>query len=464
MRVGVIGTGYVGLVTGACLAELGHDVCCVDQDRSKIDRLNAGGCPIYEPGLPELIESNREAGRLRFSAVCRDAVADRDAVFIAVGTPPGDNGDADLRFVHAAAREIAHHLTGFTVVATKSTVPVGTGDAVEAIITSHAPDAEVAVVSNPEFLREGCALGDFMEPDRIVVGADHPRGRETMSELYRPLTRRGFRLMLTDRRTSELIKYASNAFLAVKISYINEIADLCEDLGADAMQVAEGMGLDARIGARFLQPGPGYGGSCFPKDTKALLATGRAAGSRLRVVEAAEAANAERKRLLAARVAGAMGEVSGRTVAVLGLAFKAGTDDMREAAALDLIPALQARGAKVRAYDPEAMGVARDLLQGVRFCGSAGEAVREADATVILTEWPEFAALDLRRLRQSMRRPLLIDFRNLFDPEAVAATGLDYVSLGRGAAAGELAWATAGVSTGTGMRAAGPLLQKPPVE
>lgn len=436
MRIGVIGTGYVGLVTGACLADLGHDVCCIDQDRSKIDRLNAGDCPIYEPGLAELIQANRAAARLRFSTLFRDAVADRDAVFIAVGTPPGEAGDADLRFVHAAAREIAQHLEGFTVVVTKSTVPVGTGDEVQAIIAAQAPEANVAVVSNPEFLREGCALGDFMRPDRIVVGADHPGGRAVMSEIYRPLTQRGFRLMLTDRRTSELIKYASNAFLAVKISYINEISDLCEDLGADAMQVAEGMGLDARIGARFLQPGPGYGGSCFPKDTKALLAAGRAAGSRLRVVAAAEEANRERKRLLVARVAGAMDKISGRTVAVLGLAFKAGTDDMREAASLDLVPALQMRGAKVKVHDPQAMGVARDLLPNVTFCATAQEAAAGADAAVILTEWPEYAELDLAQLRSAMRRPLLVDFRNLFDPDRVAAAGLQYVSLGRSAAGG----------------------------
>ena len=462
MKIGVIGTGYVGLVTGACLAQLGHDVCCIDQDRSKIDRLNGGECPIYEPGLLELIAANHAAGKLRFSPVFRDAVADRDAVFIAVGTPPDPNGEADLRFVHAAAREIAENLTGFTAVVTKSTVPVGTGDAVEAIIAAHASDADVAVVSNPEFLREGCALDDFMQPDRIVVGTDHLRGRALMSAIYRPLTQRGFPLMLTDRRTSELIKYAANAFLAVKISYINEMADLCEDLGADAMQVAEGMGLDARIGARFLQPGPGYGGSCFPKDTKALLATGRSVGSRLRVVAAAEKANSERKRLLAARVAGALGEVAGKTVAVLGLAFKAGTDDMREAAALDLIPELQARGARVRAYDPEAMDVARGLLPDVRFCRDAYEAAAGADAVVVLTEWPAFAKLDLARLRQAARRPMLIDFRNLFAPEAIAAAGFDYVSLGRSVASAERPRAAGG--RGVAGAGVGAPLQKTPVE
>lgn len=438
MRIGVIGTGYVGLVTGACLAELGHEVCCIDSDRAKIDRLLAGDCPIYEPELAALIARNRMAGRLRFSSATADGVAASDVVFIAVGTPPGDKGEADLSFVHAAARDIAAHLRGFTVVATKSTVPVGTGDDVEAILAIHAPDREAAVVSNPEFLREGCAIGDFLEPDRIVIGAETSRARAVMEAVYRPLTARGCPLLACDRRTAELIKYASNAFLAVKISYINEIADLCEDLGADATCVAEGMGLDARIGARFLQPGPGYGGSCFPKDTQALLATARKADATLSVVAAAETTNRRRKRLLAARVAAATGDLTGKVVAVLGLAFKAGTDDMREAAALDLIPDLQSRGAIVRASDPEAIEAARPKLPGVAFFRDAYEAARGADVLVVLTEWPAYASLDLDHVRRVMRGHRVIDFRNLFEPEAVASAGFDYVSLGRPACRGSI--------------------------
>lgn len=439
MRIGVIGTGYVGLVTGACLAELGHEVCCIDNDRAKVDRLLAGDCPIYEPDLPALIARNRMAGRLSFSSNTADGVTSSDVVFIAVGTPPGADGEADLSFVHAAARDIAGHLRGFTLVATKSTVPVGTGDDVEAILAAHAPDVETAVVSNPEFLREGCAIGDFLKPDRIVVGAETSRARAMMEAVYRPLTARGHPLLACDRRTAELIKYASNAFLAVKISYINEIADLCEEIGADAARVAEGMGLDARIGPRFLQPGPGFGGSCFPKDTEALLSTGAAAGQPLRVVSAAAEANRERKRLLAARVAAVAGDLEGRTVGVLGLTFKAGTDDMREAAALELIPGLQQRGARVRAYDPKGMEAARDLLPGVAFCDDPYAAAEGAAAVVVLTEWGVFGTLDLERLAQGMETPRLIDLRNLFDPAEAARAGLDYVSLGRPAVQGAAA-------------------------
>jgi UDPglucose 6-dehydrogenase len=431
MRIGVIGTGYVGLVTGACLAELGHEVCCIDSDRAKIDRLLAGDCPIYEPDLPALIARNRMAHRLSFSSHTADAVTSSDVVFIAVGTPADSDGEADLSFVHAAARDIAAHLRGFTVVATKSTVPVGTGDDVEAILAAHAPDVETAVVSNPEFLREGCAVGDFLKPDRIVIGAETSRANAVMEAVYRPLAARGCPLLSCDRRTAELIKYASNAFLAVKISYINEIADLCEDIGADAACVAEGMGMDARIGGRFLQPGPGYGGSCFPKDTQALLATARKADATLSAIAAAETANRRRKRHLGARVAAATGDLTDKVVAVLGLAFKAGTDDMREAAALDLIPDLQARGATVRASDPEAIEAARPKLPGVAFFREAYEAAQGADVLVMLTEWPAYASLDLERLRRIMRGHRVIDFRNLFEPEAVARAGFEYVSLGR---------------------------------
>jgi len=441
MKIGVIGTGYVGLVTGTCLAELGHEVICVDAIRQKIDLLNNGGCPIYEPGLIELIRAQRQAGRLSFSTDLAAMAPDRDAIFLAVGTPPKPDGEADLSFLEAAVAELAPHLAGFTALVTKSTVPVGTGDRIERQLAGLRPDADVAVVSNPEFLREGSAIGDFLQPDRIVVGTDDLRARETMQRIYAPLTSKGAPLLLTDRRTSELIKYAANAFLAVKISYINEIADLCEELGADARRVAEGMGLDARIGSRFLEPGPGFGGSCFPKDTDALLSTGRAAGVPLRVVTAASTANRERKRLLAARVAAVAGELKGRTVAVLGLTFKAGTDDMREAAALELIPDLQRRGATVRAYDPKGMEAARDLLPGVTFCRDAFEAGRGASAVVILTEWPEFRELDLVRLAEEVEAPLLIDLRNLFEPESVTRAGWDYVSIGRPAVAAQEATA-----------------------
>jgi UDPglucose 6-dehydrogenase len=435
MKIGVIGTGYVGLVTGTCLAELGHEVVCVDAVPSKIELLTNGGCPIYEPGLIELIRKQRQAERLSFSTDLAAMAPDRDAIFIAVGTPPGPDGEADLGFIHAAVRDLAPHLAGFTAVVTKSTVPVGTGDRIEAMLADLRPDADVAVVSNPEFLREGSAIGDFMKPDRIVVGTDDLRAGKVMQRVYAPLTDAGAPLLLTDRRTSELIKYAANAFLAVKISYINEIADLCEELGADAMCVAEGMGLDARIGARFLDPGPGFGGSCFPKDTDALLSTGRAAAVPLRVVTAASEANRERKRLLAARVAAVAGELKGRTVAVLGLTFKAGTDDMREAASLELVPELQRRGARVRAFDPKGMDAARELLPGVVFCRDAYDAAKGASAVVILTEWEAFRALDLQRLAATVEAPLLIDLRNLFDPATVIRAGLDYVSIGRPAAA-----------------------------
>jgi UDPglucose 6-dehydrogenase len=454
MRIGVIGTGYVGLVTGTCLAELGHEVICVDALPHKIELLNAGGCPIYEPGLIELIRRQRAAGRLSFTTDLAGAVPDRDAVFIAVGTPPGPDGEADLSFLRAAVADLAPHLAGFTAVITKSTVPVGTGDRIEAQLAELRPDADVAVVSNPEFLREGSAIGDFMKPDRIVVGTDDLRAREVMQRVYGPLTEAGAPLLITDRRTSELIKYAANAFLAVKITYINEIADLCEELGADAVRVAEGMGLDPRIGARFLDPGPGFGGSCFPKDTDALLSTGRAAAVPLRVVTAALEANRQRKRLLAARVAAVAGDLKGRTVAVLGLTFKAGTDDLREAAALELIPDLQRRGATVRAFDPKGMEAARALLPGVRFCRDAYDAAKGAAAVVILTEWGAFRSLDLTRLAAVTQTPLLIDQRNLFEPEEVSRAGLDYVSIGRPAAAAQAGASGRRLRSGRSARAA----------
>ena len=433
MRVAMIGTGYVGLVSGACFADFGHVVTCIDKDAAKIARLEAGEMPIFEPGLDALVAENVRAGRLFFATEAAQAVAQADAVFIAVGTPSrrGD-GHADLSFVHAAAAEIAGHVQGFTVVVTKSTVPVGTGDEVERIIAQARPDADVAVVSNPEFLREGAAIGDFKRPDRVVVGTHDPRAETVMRELYRPLNLNESPLLFTSRRTSELIKYAANAFLALKITYINEMADLCEAVGADVQQVARGIGLDNRIGRKFLHAGPGYGGSCFPKDTLALMRTAADAGAPSRLVEATVAVNAARKRGLAGRVAKAVGgDLQGLTVGVLGLTFKPNTDDMRDSPALDLIPALQAAGAAVQAYDPEGMEEAGRLLNGVDFRAGPYEAAQGADVLVILTEWDPFRALDLDRLKGLMARPAVVDLRNIYRPEELRARGFAYASIGR---------------------------------
>ena len=385
MKIAMIGSGYVGLVSGACFADFGHVVTCVDSNADKIDALNAGQIPIFEPGLDALVAANRKAGRLSFSTDLKGATRQADAVFIAVGTPSrrGD-GHADLTYVHAAAEEIAGAVEGFTVVVTKSTVPVGTGDEVEAIIRRVNPDADIAVVSNPEFLREGAAIADFKRPDRIVIGLEDPRAREVMDEMYRPLYLNQAPILYTSRRTSELTKYAANAFLATKITFINEMADLCEALGADVQDVARGIGLDNRIGRKFLHAGPGYGGSCFPKDTLALIRTAQEAGRPTRIVETVEAVNRARKQGLAARVAAACGGVAGKTIALLGLAFKPNTDDMRDAPSLDLVAGLVAAGAQVKAYDPESMEQARALLPDVAFC---------ADALVIATEWDAFRAL-----------------------------------------------------------------------
>jgi len=437
MRVAMIGSGYVGLVSGACFADFGHVVTCIDKDAGKIDRLNRGEIPIYEPGLDRLVDDNKAAGRLFFTPEAGEAVRDADAVFIAVGTPSrrGD-GYADLSYVHAAAEEIAHLLQGFTVVVTKSTVPVGTGDEIEAIIRRVRPDADFAVVSNPEFLREGAAISDFKRPDRVVIGTSDPRAEAVMRELYRPLSLNEAPLMFTSRRTSELIKYAANAFLAMKITFINEIADLCERLDADVQQVARGIGLDNRIGSKFLNAGPGYGGSCFPKDTLALVRTAQSAGSPLRLIETTVAVNDARKRAMAARVSAALGadgmpgSLAGKTIGVLGLAFKPNTDDMRDAPSLDIVPALQAMGAVVRAFDPEAHE-ARQLLPDVQFTASPYEAVDGADAVVIITEWDQFRALDLERVKGLMRSPTLIDLRNIYKTDAMARLGFRYFSIGR---------------------------------
>jgi UDPglucose 6-dehydrogenase len=433
MRVAMIGTGYVGLVSGACFADFGHEVTCVDKDTGKIAALARGEMPIYEPGLPELVATNARGGRLKFTNDLPSAVKAADAVFIAVGTPSrrGD-GHADLSFVHDAAREIAAALDGFTVVITKSTVPVGTGDEVERIIRETRPQADVAVVSNPEFLREGAAIQDFKHPDRIVVGTSDARARERMTELYRPLYLNRSAILFTDRRTAELIKYAANAFLATKITFINEIADLAEKVGADVKEIARGIGLDNRIGSKFLHAGPGFGGSCFPKDTVALLKTGQDHEAPLRIVEAVVAVNDQRKRAMARKVSAALGgELRGKTVAVLGLTFKPNTDDIREAPSIPLITALQDMGAKVRAYDPAGMEQAKTALSNVTFCNDAYDCAQGAAALVIVTEWEQFRALDFARLKKVMALPVLVDLRNIYRYEEVARYGFTYESVGR---------------------------------
>jgi len=433
MRVAMIGTGYVGLVSGACFADFGHDVTCVDKDQSKIDRLEKGEIPIFEPGLDDLVASNVRGGRLSFALDGAEAIRSADAVFIAVGTPSrrGD-GHADLSYVYAAAEEIAGLIEGFTVVVTKSTVPVGTGDEIERIIRERRPDAEFAVVSNPEFLREGAAIEDFKRPDRVVVGTEDERAQAVMRELYRPLNLNETPILFTGRRTSELIKYAANAFLAMKITFINEMADLCEAVGADVQQVARGIGLDKRIGAKFLHAGPGYGGSCFPKDTLALVRTAVDAGTPVRLIETTVEVNDARKKAMAGRVSAAMdGDLKGKTVALLGVTFKPNTDDMRDAPSLDVAPALMALGATVQAFDPEGMHEASKLLDGVVFKDGPYEAVEGADVVVILTEWDQFRALDLDRVKLLLRQPVMVDLRNVYRPDDMRARGFRYTSIGR---------------------------------
>ncbi|MGK6319189.1 UDP-glucose dehydrogenase family protein [Sphingomonas sp. DT-204] len=433
MRIVMIGSGYVGLVSGACLADFGHQVVCVDKDAGKVARLKAGEIPIYEPGLDELVERNVAAGRLSFSIELAEPVQQADVVFIAVGTPArrGD-GHADLSYVYAAAAEMAPSLRGFTVVVTKSTVPVGTGDEVERILREHNPDAEVAVASNPEFLREGAAIQDFKRPDRIVIGIEDDRARPVMEEVYRPLYLNHSPILFTGRRTSELIKYAANAFLAMKITFINEMADLCEQVGGDVQEVARGIGLDNRIGSKFLHAGPGYGGSCFPKDTLALVKTAEDAGTPIRLIEATVAVNDTRKRAMGRKVIAACGgSVRGRKVAVLGLTFKPNTDDMRDAPSLAVIQALEDGGAQVCAFDPEGMAAARPMLPTVEFANSPYEAAKDAVALVIVTEWDAFRALDLQKLRGEMAGDVLVDLRNIYRPEAVTAAGFTYTGIGR---------------------------------
>src|SRR6202521_1195044 len=431
MQVAMIGAGYVGLVSGACFADFGHTVVCVDKDAGRVARLRNGDLPIFEPGLDRLVAANMREKRLHFTADLAGPVADADAVFIAVGTPSrrGD-GHADLSYVHMAAREIAAALTGFTVVVTKSTVPVGTGDEVERIIREARPDADAAVVSNPEFLREGAAIQDFKHPDRIVIGAEDERAKRLMAELYRPLYLNQAPLLYTSRRTAELIKYAANAFLATKIAFINEIADLCEKVGGDVQQVARGIGLDNRIGSKFLHAGPGFGGSCFPKDTVALIKTAQDAEAPLRIVETVAAVNDARKRGMARKVAAALGgSLRGKTIAVLGLTFKPNTDDMREAPSIPLITALADMGARVRAYDPAGMEQARQVLTDVDFCDGPYACAEGADALVIVTEWEQFRALDFDRLKGVMKQAVLVDLRNVYRPEDLV--GFAYHGIGR---------------------------------
>ncbi len=433
MKIAMVGAGYVGLVTGVCLADFGHDVTCIDNDPRKIEALREGIVPIYEPGLSELVKANVEGGRLAFSSDLKSVVKDADVVFIAVGTPSrrGD-GHADLTYVHAVAREIAAAVDGFTVVVTKSTVPVGTGDEVAHIIATTNPNADVAVVSNPEFLREGAAIDDFKRPDRIVVGIEDERARAVMTEVYRPLYLNQAPLQFTGRRTAELIKYAANAFLALKITFINEVADLCESAGADVQQVARGIGLDNRIGSKFLNAGPGYGGSCFPKDTLALMKIGQDFGSPMRLVETTVAINDQRKRAMSRKVITACGgDVRGKKIGVLGLTFKPNTDDMREAPSIDIIRGLQDRGAIISAYDPKGMDAAREMIDKVDYAANAYDVAQDADALVLITEWNEFRSLDLERLKGLMKSPVLVDLRNVYRHDEVTRHGFAYSSVGR---------------------------------
>ena len=435
MKIAMVGSGYVGLVSGACFADFGHDVVCIDKDQGKIDRLHAGIMPIYEPGLDALVESNVKAGRLSFTTSLAEGIKGADAIFIAVGTPSrrGD-GHADLTFVYAVAQEVGGNLANDAVVVTKSTVPVGTGDEVERIIRETGTTHRVSVVSNPEFLREGAAIGDFKRPDRIVIGAEDEFGREVMREVYRPLFLNESPILFTSRRTSELIKYAANAFLATKITFINEMADLCEKVGANVQDVSRGIGMDGRIGSKFLHAGPGYGGSCFPKDTLALLKTAEDYDSPTRIVEAVVKVNDSRKRAMGRKVVDALGGVEaarGRKAALLGLTFKPNTDDMRDSPAIAVAQTLLDAGVAVAAYDPEGMEQARPLLPEVTMCANAYEAINGADVVVIVTEWDAFRALDLNRVKALANAPVMVDLRNVYKPEDMRAAGFTYISVGR---------------------------------
>ncbi len=433
MRIAMVGTGYVGLVSGTCFAEFGHDVICVDKDKSKIDSLKQGVIPIFEPGLEDLLKRQIDSGRITFTTDIAMAVKSCDAVFIAVGTPSRRYcRDADLSYVHGAAREIAQYMDGYTLIVNKSTVPVGTGKEVEDIIRSENPEADFDVASNPEFLREGAAIDDFMRPDRVVVGVTSDRAQEVMREVYRPLYLNETPILFTKRETAEIIKYAANAFLATKITFINEIADLCEQVGADVQQVAKGIGLDGRIGAKFLNAGPGYGGSCFPKDTLALTRAGQKYGAPQRIVEAVVSVNEDRKARMADKIIAACGgDIRDKKIGILGVAFKPNTDDMRDAPALTIIPVLQQAGAKIVAYDPESMSVAKDMLDDVSWHDDAYSLADGADALAIITEWNEFRALDLTRIKSVMSGNIIVDLRNIYNVDEMRDKGFDYSSVGR---------------------------------
>lgn len=433
MNIALIGTGYVGLVTGACLAEIGHQVICVDNDSKKIEFLQGGGIPIYEPGLEVLAKSNVAGGRLNFTTDI-SVVSDADVVFIAVGTPTSRRGDgyADLTYVYEAAREVAMHLRGYTIVANKSTVPVGTAEQVSRVISEANPEAEFEVVSNPEFLREGAAINDFMRPDRVVVGTSTDRALAVMQRIYEPLSLREVPIVATTPRTAELIKYASNAFLSVKISFINEMAVICEATDADVKDLAKGMGLDGRIGQKFLHPGPGYGGSCFPKDTLALLRIAQEHGVQARIVEAGVEVNAAQKARMIKKIRDAVGgNEAGVTIAALGLTFKPDTDDLRFSPALTILPALMERGAKIRSFDPQGMSESAKILPEIHYCTDAYDACVGADVLVLFTEWLQFRSLDLEKIRSIMSRAIMVDLRNIYDPTAVRSLGFKYVCIGR---------------------------------
>jgi UDPglucose 6-dehydrogenase len=432
MNICVVGSGYVGLVTGVCLADFGMNVTGVDKDRAKVEALSRGKIPIYEPGLEALVQKNMEEGRLRFSTDLGPAIEEAQAVFIAVGTPPKSDGSADLTFIREVAASIAQHLNGYKIIVTKSTVPIGTGQMIEAIVREGAGSRhKFAVVSNPEFLREGSAIEDFMHPDRVVIGTRDPKAAELMLDVYSPLVAADVPFIVTDVETAELIKYASNGFLATKISFINEVARICEAWGANVEVVSKGMGLDGRIGPKFLSAGPGYGGSCFPKDTRAVAQIARDQGLSFRIIEAVLEVNEETQKRMIVKIEDAMGEIAGKTVAVLGLSFKPNTDDIRESPALPIVQGLLDRGATVRAFDPEAMEGCKPLFPTVTYCDNAYEPAEGADALVIVTEWNQFRKLELDRLHQLLRRPLVIDLRNLYDPEKMASAGFRYVSIGR---------------------------------
>ena len=433
MRIAMIGAGYVGLVSGACFSDFGHHVICLDKDEEKIAALKSGKIPIHEPGLADLVASNVRQGRLTFDDEVKSAVSSADVVFIAVGTPSrrGD-GHADLSYVFAAAREIANALSKFSVVVTKSTVPVGTSDEVERLMREENPKAEFAVVSNPEFLREGAAIRDFKHPDRIVIGTDDARARKVIAEVYRPLHLNAPPILYTDRRTAELTKYAANSFLATKVAFINEIADLAEKVGANVQEVARGIGLDNRIGSKFLHAGPGFGGSCFPKDTMALIKTGQDNETPLRIIETVVAVNDQRKRAMARKVANAIGgNLRGKSIAVLGVTFKPNTDDMRDAPSIPLITALQDMGAQVRAFDPVGMPQAKKILENVTFCDDPYDCAKGAHALVIVTEWEQFRALDLEEIASIMASSVIVDLRNIYSPEEVIRNGFHYCGIGR---------------------------------